>query len=69
MNSSKNNHPWRKGRTGRYAAYLDTLPREERQRIEASERAFVHRTTLLTSPRVAAARDYNESMQGVLTGP
>lgn len=65
---ANSNHPWRKGRTGRYAAYLDTLPREERQRIEAAERAFVCRSTLVSSPRTAVARDYNESMQGVLTG-
>jgi hypothetical protein len=66
--TSLHNHPWRKGRTSRYAAYLDTLPAEERKRVEAAERAYVCRATRITSPRVAVARDFNESMQGVLTG-
>jgi hypothetical protein len=66
VSNSTTNHPWRRGRSGQFAAYLDTLPREERWHIEAAERASALRAALATSPRQAVARDYARSMLGAL---
>jgi hypothetical protein len=62
---SKQNHPWRKGRSGRFAAYLESLPPPERQQVEAAERAFIYKATMFSSPWLAVARDYAESLRGV----
>jgi hypothetical protein len=72
------NHPWREAspgvrtidpvvstRSSRFAAFLDTLPREERRLIELAEKAFVSKTNHFTSPQQATARDYIGGMIGV----
>lgn len=69
------NHPWRAAtfggssldpvantRSSEFAAYLETLPREERQQIERAERAFVTKSNINSSP---VARDYAEGMLGI----
>ena len=74
----KLSHPWREpspgvrttdpvvsSRGGAFAAYLDTLPPEERRQQEAAERAFVSRASLATSTQRSAARDYAAGMLGV----
>lgn len=78
MRNPNTNHPWRKispsaftvdpianSRSGQFAAYLETLPREERQRIVAAERVFVSRFNLGTSRQQSTARSYAGSMLGV----
>jgi hypothetical protein len=78
MANSKSKHPWRQynppkpaadlvaaTRSDRFAVHLATLPREERQRIEAAERAFVLRASSLVSPQQTAARDFVRGMLGV----
>lgn len=78
MQVSKLNHPWRETSRGvqtidpivstrgrEFVAYLETLPREERQRIEAAERAYVNNAHAFTSPQQSAARDYADGMLGI----
>lgn len=73
-----NNHPWRQttarlptidpvvsSRSSRFAAYLYALPREERQRIEAAERAYVVKANSIIGRRQSTARDYARGMLGV----
>lgn len=83
MSNAKNkNHPWREPspgvptidpvistRSSRFAAYLDTLPREGRRQIEAAERAFVMKANAATGKRQSAARDYADGMLGVKESP
>lgn len=61
----KLNHPWRKGRSERFAAYLDTLTKAERQLIETAERAFIAKSESATSLQRCAIRDHAKSMLGV----
>jgi hypothetical protein len=72
----KSNHPWRQttlraidpavnARSSQFAAYLDTLPRDERRQIEAAERAFLARTSLVTNRRQSTAVDFAVGMLGV----
>lgn len=74
----KSNHPWRStecglptidpvvtSRSSQFAAYLETLPKEERQKIEAAEREFVTRANIFTSPQQSTARDYAAGMLGM----
>jgi hypothetical protein len=65
MYNPKLQHPWRRGRSGQFAAYLEALPREERARIEAAERAYVFKADTVSSRQRAAIRKYAESMVGV----
>ncbi len=72
------NHPWRassqgaltvdpivNSRSGQFAAYLETLAREERKQIEAAERIFLARVNSITGRRQSTARDYAKGMLGV----
>lgn len=74
----RNPHPWRatafgvptidpvvSSRSSQFAAYLETLPREERRQIEAAERAYVVKANLFTSTQQVAARDHSAGMLGV----
>lgn len=77
MQKPKFRHPWRQAGPGlrttdpvvnsrgsQFSAHLDTLPPEERRRIEAAERAFVSKADLFTSSQQSAARDYAAGMVG-----
>lgn len=64
MQNSKSSHPWRKGRTSTFTAFLETLPAEERHKIEAAERAFVLKRERPTSLRAATERDFARIMVG-----
>jgi hypothetical protein len=72
------NHPWRQNisrlptidpivgsRSSQFAAYLETLSRDERKLIEAAERQFVARSNGATDRRQSTARDYACGMLGV----
>jgi hypothetical protein len=73
----KLNHPWRQAhargslglvgvrRSDRFTYYLQTLPSEERTRIEAAERKYVEETRDATGRHASAERDFDESMQGI----
>lgn len=74
----RNPHPWRatasrvptidpvvNSRSSQFAAYLETLPREERREIEAAERAYVTKANLVTSTQKTVARDHSAGMLGV----
>lgn len=78
MRKSNARHPWRQpgpgaravdpiaqSRSTQFAAYLETLPRAERQQVELAERAFVWRAEAATSPQQSAVRDYARGMLGV----
>jgi hypothetical protein len=57
-------HPWRT-RTSLFASYLDTLPRAERQKIEAAEHQFLAKRDAPFSLQRRAARDFGAVMVGV----
>jgi hypothetical protein len=53
------------GRSGVFAAYLASLPPQERQRIESEERKFLNKRKAPYSPQVRAVRDFRAVMGGV----
>jgi hypothetical protein len=55
-----------KTRSGTFAAYLDTLPPEEKRRIKDAERAYVSRRYSRDSRPAAAMRDH---LQVLRAGP
>lgn len=72
------NHPWRNHtpgvptidpvvstRSSQFAAYLETLPRDERQQIVTAERAFLSKANSVAGRRQSVARDYARGMLGV----
>lgn len=65
MNNS--NHPWRRpnNRGARFIVYVQSLPSDERQRIEAAERTFLAKAEDFTSPQRRAERTYAAGMRGV----
>jgi hypothetical protein len=74
VQNSKTKHPWRLAprldglsvnRSPRFAAYLDTLPPEERRVIESAERAYLNKVQAPNSVHVAAARDFDEGQRGL----
>jgi len=67
-------HPWRANsridhggvrRSTQFSRYLDTLPPDERKRIESAEREYVNRTRDPAGFHVSAQRDFSESMKGL----
>ena len=52
-------------RSQEFTAYLDTLPPDERARIEAAERVYVVKTTSSNSAPRSVLKDYNDSMLGI----
>lgn len=61
----RNNHPRHVGRSGFFAAYLASLPPQERQRIESEERKFLDKREAPYSPQTRAVRDFCAGMVGV----
>jgi hypothetical protein len=53
-----------KTRSGTFAAYLDTLPPEEKRRIKDAERAYVSRRYSTGSRPAAAMRDHLQVCEG-----
>lgn len=69
----KLNHPWRQApalgsvsvrRSNRFSYHLQSLPPEERQRIEAAERAYVAKAQDESGLYASIERDFAESMVG-----
>jgi hypothetical protein len=61
----RNHRPQHNGRGRFFAAYLASLPPQERQRIELEERKFLSKREAPYSPHVRTVRDFCASMVGV----